>query len=173
MANVGAHKRKHVVLMISDKPKVCQLVKSRRTFQSIVDKYDVGKSTVDNIMKIEKKLHDFQNELEDSDCIKKRKTVKKADLLALDKVLDKVVYLWFMQQRCKQPPISGPLVMNKACQLYLLVYPDGENPSSFKSKYTFHIVNKTHTTLAYVYRKSLNKSQGVYFLSEVFKKASI
>ena len=94
MASISARKRKRVVVTISDKLKIHQLVKSRRTFQSIVDEYDFGKSTVHNNVKNEEKLHDFQKETEDGDCIKKRKTMKKADLLALDKA----VYLWFVQQ---------------------------------------------------------------------------
>ena len=94
MASVSACKRKHVVLTISDKLKICQLVKSGRTFQSVADEYDIGKSTVHNIVKNKEKLYEFQKEIEDGDCIKKRKTVKKADLLALDKA----VYLWFVQQ---------------------------------------------------------------------------
>lgn len=103
-------------------------------------------------MKSEDKLQAFQKEISDGDCIKKRKTVKKADLL----VLDKAVYLWFIQQRCKGEhdwvaclvlwvhmmcclffcagtTISGPLLMSKALQLYPLVYPDDENPCSFKA----------------------------------------
>ena len=72
-------------------------VKGGRTLQSVADEYNVGKSTVHDIVKSEKKLQAFQKEIKDSDCIKKRKTVKKADLSELDKA----VYLWFVQQRCK------------------------------------------------------------------------
>ena len=99
MASVStsSHKRKRIVLTISDKLKICQLVKGGRTLQSVADEYDVGKSTVHGVVKSEDKLQAFQKEISDGDCIKKRKTVKKADLF----VLDKAVYLWFIQQRCK------------------------------------------------------------------------
>ena len=96
-ASTSNRKRNCVVLTISDKLKICQLVKDGRTLQSVADKYNVGKSTVHDIVKSEEKLQAFQKEIKDGDCIKKRKTVKKADLLALDKA----VYLWFVQQRCK------------------------------------------------------------------------
>ena len=36
-------------------------------------------------------------EINEGDCIKKRKTVKRSDFTELDKA----VYLWFIQQRCK------------------------------------------------------------------------
>ena len=87
MASVSTseRKRKRVVLVISDKLKICQLVKGGRTLQSVVDEYNVGKSIVHDIIKSEKKLQAFQKEIKDGDCIKKRKTVKKADLSELDK----------------------------------------------------------------------------------------
>ena len=113
MASVSTLNRKRK-RTISNKLKMCQLVKGGRTLQSVADEYDVGKSTVHDIVKSEEKLQAFQKEIKDGDCIKKRKTVKKADLL----VLDKSVYLWFVQQRCKGTPISGPLLTSKALQLY-------------------------------------------------------
>ena len=84
-------------MTIGDKLNICQLVKGERILQSVDDEYGIGKSTIDDIAKSKEKLQAFQKEIEDGDCIKKRKTVKKADLLSLDKA----VYLWFVQQRCK------------------------------------------------------------------------
>ena len=57
------------------------------------------------IVKSEDKLKTFQKEVEDGDCIKKRNIVKKADFAELDKAF----YLWFIHERCKGTPISGPL----------------------------------------------------------------
>ena len=47
--------------------------------------------------------------------------------------LDRAVYFWFIQQRCKGTPISGPLLMSKSLQLYPLVNPDEPDPSTFKA----------------------------------------
>ena len=92
-----SQKRKRVVLSISDKLQICQQVKNGRSLQSVAGEYGVGKSTVHNIVKSEKKLRVFQKEITDGDCIKKRKTMKGSLLTELDKA----VYLWFMQQRSK------------------------------------------------------------------------
>ena len=70
-------KRKRLVVTITEKLKICQLIRSGRTLQSVADEYGVGKSTVHNIVKSEEKLQAFQKEIKDCDCIKKRKTVKK------------------------------------------------------------------------------------------------
>ena len=122
-------KRKRVVLTIEDKLKICNLVKSGRSLTSAAAELNVAKSTSHDIVKNEVKIQTFLTDIQDSDCIKKRRIVRRADLEALDKA----VYLWFVQQRCKGTPISGPLLMGKALQLYPLIYPDNPDPSSFKA----------------------------------------
>ena len=49
-------KRIWVLLAIDNRVKMCQLVKGRRALQSIVGEYDVGKSTVHDIMKNEENV---------------------------------------------------------------------------------------------------------------------
>ena len=68
-------------------------------------------------------------EIMDGDCMKNRKTMKRAKI----NELNKAVYLWFIQQRCEGTPISGPLLMSKALQLYPLVYPNDTSPNTFKT----------------------------------------
>ncbi len=41
-----------------------------------------------------------------------------------DDALDKAVYLWFIQERSKGTPVSGPLIMAKAKLLHEVIYPD-------------------------------------------------
>ena len=66
---------------------------------SVAAEFNVGKSTVHDMMKNKAKLQTFLTEVQDGDCIKKRRIVRRANLYALDKA----VYLWFVQQRCKEP----------------------------------------------------------------------
>ena len=91
--------------------------------------FDVGKSTVHDIVKNKAKLQTFLTDIQEGDCIKKRKVVRRSDF----QELDKAVYLWFIQQRCKGTPISGPLLMSKSLQLYPLVNPDEPELSTFKA----------------------------------------
>jgi hypothetical protein len=62
-----------------------------------------------------------------SDC-QERHIVRDANF----EKLDQACYLWFLQQRSKGAPISGPLVKEKALQLFLQLYPD-KTPDSFKA----------------------------------------
>ena len=92
-------KRKRVVLTIEEKLKICDLVKNGRSLTSVAAELNVGKSTVQDMVKNKAKLQTFLTEIQDGDCIKKKWIVRRANLDALDKA----VYLWFVQQRCKEP----------------------------------------------------------------------
>ena len=93
-------KRKRVVLTIEEKLKICDLMKNGRSLTSVAAEFNVGKSTVHGMMKNKAKLQTFLTVIQDGDCInKKRQIVRRANLDALDKA----VYLWFVQQRCKEP----------------------------------------------------------------------
>ena len=107
-------KWKRVVLTIREKLKICELVDSDRSLASVAKDFDVAKSTVHNIVKSKAKLQTFLTEILEGECIKKRKVVRRSDF----QELDKAVYLWLIQQRCKGTPISGPLLMSKSLQLY-------------------------------------------------------
>ena len=73
---------------------------------SLAGEFNVGRSTIHDIVKNEAKLQQFMTEIEDGECIKKRRIVRRADL----QELDKAVYLWFVQQRCKGTVLA--LVVN-------------------------------------------------------------
>ena len=74
---------------------------------SIAIKFGIGKSTVSDIVKSKAKLEEFQTEIDDGDCTKKPRVVRKSDFPELDRA----VYLWFVHQRCK----------GETCVLFLLV----------------------------------------------------
>ena len=105
-----AGKRKRVVLTIQDKLKICKLVRSGRGLASVAAEFDIGKTTVHDIMKSEAKLQTFSTEIQEGDCIKKRKIVRRS---AFDE-LDKAVYLWFVQQRCKGKNTAIAITMHAA-----------------------------------------------------------
>ena len=101
-------KRKRVILTIEDKLEICELVHKGRTMTSVSEEYEIGRPTVHDIVKSEDKLKTFQTELEDNDCGKKRRAIRRSDLPELDKA----TYLWFVQQRCQVHCVSH----GKACE---------------------------------------------------------
>ena len=123
-----ANKRKRVLLTIEDKIKVCKLVRQNVPKASIMLQYNIGKSTLNDIIREEKKFLDFKSEKEELGMIGAAKHTKKIKSGTFDK-LDQALYIWFRQQREKGCPITGPILMEKASEFYRLIY--GENSKTF------------------------------------------
>ena len=115
-ATAAGKKRRRVVLNTEQKLKICDLVESGRTLMSVPQEFNTAKSTVDDIVKKKAKLTAFLTEIEDGACVIKRLIARRADL----EKLDKAVYLWFVQQRCKGTPVMHSLYMCMQFQLSLL-----------------------------------------------------
>ena len=97
MATAAVKKRKRIVLTIEDKLEICKLVKQGKTLANVAALFNIGKSTVHDIIKNEDKVQTFLTEVQDGDSIKKRRIVKRPDY----DELDKTVFLWFVQPRYK------------------------------------------------------------------------
>ena len=69
----------------------------KRSLASVAVEFGVGKSIVHDIVKSQEKLKAFQVEVHEYESLKKRKIVRRADF----EQLDKTMYLWLIQQRCK------------------------------------------------------------------------
>ena len=97
MATAAVKKRKRIVLTIEDKLEICKFVKQGKTLANVAALFNIGKSTVHDIIKNEDKLQTFLTEVQDGDSIKKRRIVRRSDY----DELDKAVFLCFVQQRYK------------------------------------------------------------------------
>ncbi len=80
------------MLTIEEKLKICESIRKGLSMTSVAQQFNVGRSTVHDIVKNEAKLKRFATEIE-GDCIKKRKIVRRPEFSELDKA--------FVQQRCK------------------------------------------------------------------------
>ncbi len=81
------------MLTIEEKLKICESIRKGLSMTSVAQQFNVGRSTVHDIVKNEAKLKRFATEIEEGDCIKKRKIVRRPEFSELDKA--------FVQQRCK------------------------------------------------------------------------
>jgi len=79
--------------------KIHELAKRGRTLQSLATEFDVG---IHDIVKSEKQLQLFQEEVTEGECMRNRKTMK---ISVLSK-LDRAVYLWCIQQRCRGESVA-------------------------------------------------------------------
>ena len=106
----GPEKRKRVVLTISQKLEICDLLTSQRlSYGDIARKYGIGQQTVADIKKKEKDLREFQREAVEMNMPE----VKVMKTSQYDK-LGKAFYIWFKQKQGKHMDISGDLLMEQA-----------------------------------------------------------
>ena len=117
-----AAKRKRVVLTIQQKLEVIKLLDSSISYTIICEKFGIGRSTVSDIKSNREKLLKFNMELKEMGTKRDVKVMKLGD----DPLLDKAVYVWFRQKRMEGVPVSGPLLCEKAMDLYKTLHKDAK-----------------------------------------------
>ena len=105
-------KRKRIVLSISDKLEIVDLLDKSVSYTVICEKYGVGRSTVGDIKKNREKIISFKKEMIDMGMKRKAKVMKLAD----NSQVDRALYMWFTQKRTEGIPVSGPMLCEKAMQ---------------------------------------------------------
>ena len=128
--NQSGIKRKRVVLSIADKLEVCKLVKNKVPKSFIMDKFKIGKSTINDICRKEDEFVKFETkkqELGVSSATKRAKVIKAG---SFDK-LDEALYIWFRQAREAGSPVTGPIMMEKAAELHKLLYSKNKDIKPF------------------------------------------
>ncbi|KAK3852016.1 hypothetical protein Pcinc_041373 [Petrolisthes cinctipes] len=105
-------KRKHVTLTISDKLKVIKRVECGESRKKIMEDFNIGASTISNIIKAKTKLQRFVASGQSMMGSDIRKTMKKPKL----EELDEAVYTWFTSKRAEGKPVSGLMITEKAKQ---------------------------------------------------------
>ena len=121
--------RKRSVITLEQKLKIISDIKGGKSQRCVAEIYQTPKSTVGDIWKDREKI---ERHVSVSDCpsfAKKRCIVREAKF----EELDKVCYTWFMQQCSKGAPVSGPLIKEKALQLFPTIYPDKDAESFMAS----------------------------------------
>ena len=115
---------------MDDKLAILDRLKNETQEKLAAAEYGVGRSTIGDIKKSEDKLRAFASTMEGLAMnTKGRKVMRLAD----DEKLDKAVYLWFIQKRSQDMPISGPVLCEKATQLHAQLH-DGD-PDNLESSF--------------------------------------
>uniref|UniRef100_H3A7H0 HTH CENPB-type domain-containing protein n=1 Tax=Latimeria chalumnae TaxID=7897 RepID=H3A7H0_LATCH len=103
-------KRKRSVLDLKQKLQILEDLERGEKVIDVAQRYKIGNSTVCDIRKAGDKLRNFAAAMGSSVRVEKRKTMH----VNHDEALDKAVYMWFVQNRMKGTPISGPILKEKA-----------------------------------------------------------
>ena len=109
-------KRKRVVLSMSQKLRIIERLDKGEKAVELSAEYSVGKSTIAAIKKSKHELREFVAGMEEYQGTEKCHTMK----VSSDENMDKAVFTWFVQERERGSPISGPIVKQKVDPVNLL-----------------------------------------------------
>ena len=122
-------KRKCVVLTLENKLAILDRLKMGATQEKLASEYGIGRSTVGDLKKSEDKIRSFALTMENTAISTKgRKVMRICD----DDKLDEAVYLWFVQKRSQDMPVSGPILCEKASELHSQLH-EGESVPPFQA----------------------------------------
>ncbi|XP_054259564.1 jerky protein homolog [Macrosteles quadrilineatus] len=109
-----AEKRKHTFVSMQQKLAILERLDKGESVQSICREFKVGKSTVNDWRRNRKSIETFCTQIEGEKVLSNRCTLIKPKLEQVDDAL----WLWFMQERRRGTPISGPILKEKAMILH-------------------------------------------------------
>lgn len=111
-------KRKHKTLSLSEKCIILSRLDKGETSSNLAREFNVGKSTMTDLKKNKVKILSYASASESG--TDKRQTMRKSDYPLLDDAL----YEWFLQERSRHTPLSGPILKEKARFFQTKIYPD-------------------------------------------------
>lgn len=103
-------KRKRNVLTVKDKLDAIERIDKGESVKKICNELNVGKSTVNDWRRNRESLQDFCTQVETDKALTDRRTLKKPT----NELVDDALWLWFMQERRRGTPISGPILKENA-----------------------------------------------------------
>lgn len=121
-----AEKRKKVVLTITQKLQMISKIENGASRKQMCLEYDIGETTVRDILKQKDKLLTFASMSNNASGMKKRKTMKNSTYVELDMALTE----WLAQVRSEGTPVSGPIIATKAKRFFDLLGLQGDFDAS-------------------------------------------
>lgn len=108
----GNLKRKPNVLSLETKCKIIEFLRKGMSVTSLATKFNVAKSTICSIRNKERKIINVVTQTYSGSG--KRKTLRASEL----PIMEKKLYDWFLVQREKNAPVSGPMIKEMAKEIH-------------------------------------------------------
>lgn len=107
-------KRKRVVVSMETRLQVLKRIDRGESVAKICRELNVGKSTVNDWRRDRSSIEDFCLKIESDKTLSTRCTKKKPHC----DIVDEALWLWFLQERRRGTPISGPILKEKALAIH-------------------------------------------------------
>ena len=119
MATTSSKKRKHQAISLELKLNIIAELLKGKSQRLVSDIFQLSKSTINDIWRQREKIEQHITSCDNPTLVKKRCIVRHVYFPELDKVC----HIWFLQQRSKSAPVSGPILQEKSLQLFPKLYP--------------------------------------------------
>ena len=114
----NTHSRHYVPLKLNI---IAELQKGKSQ-RLVSDIFHVSRSTVNDIWRQREKIEQYITCCDNPTLVKKQCIVRQVHFPELDKAY----HIWFLQQRSKGAPVSGPILQEKSLQLFPKIYPQSD-----------------------------------------------
>ena len=118
---MAGRKRKRHVLSLATKLDIIAELEKGISQRVLADKFDVAKSTVSDISRDRVKIKEYVSSAEAPGSFAKKRHIMRRSHFGK---LDKAIHMWFIQERSRGAPVSGPLLQENAISLFKLLYQD-------------------------------------------------
>ena len=147
--------RKRVVISIAQKLNALEHLDKGESVQLICNELGVGKSTVNDWQRNRNSLQDYCMQVESQKVLKSHCTTRKPT----NEIVDDALWVWFIQQRRKGTPISGPILKEKALCFHKKLENQAEFVASdgwlsrWKKRHGTHVLDAVSYTHLDVYKR--------------------
>ena len=107
-------KRKHKSCNMKTKLEILKRIDNGEAAVKLAKEFNVGKSTISDWKRQRSEIDKFVRSTMSMKIIENRCTLKKSRFSQVDEA----TYLWFLQERERGTPLSGPIIREKARQLH-------------------------------------------------------
>lgn len=115
-------KRKRVVVSMDMRLKALKRIDNGESVKIICAELNVGKSTVNDWRRDRHSIEDFCSKMESDKNLSSRCTRRKP----ICEIVDEALWIWFLQERRRGTPISGPILKEKALAIHNKIPGDQE-----------------------------------------------
>ena len=103
-------KRKHQAVSLELKLNIIAELQKGKSQRLVSDIFHVSRSTVNDIWRQREKIEQYITCCDNLTLVKKRCMIRQVHFPELDKAC----HIWFLQQRSKGAPVSGPILQEKS-----------------------------------------------------------
>ena len=126
---MASQKRKRTVVSLETKLEILNRLDKGESQAKLAGEYGIAKSTVFDIKNNKDKIRNFVGTMDSLAMSKECKVMRLAD----DEQLDRALFIWFMQKRSQDFPVSGAILSEKAATLHAQIHAGEETVPPFKA----------------------------------------